>query len=234
MSKKYKQKSCAYCFAGVSQTADHVFPRELLPVHLRTDIPKVPACGSCNTKKAALEHYITAILPFGGWHPSARKILEDRVSKRLDRNAPLHRSLQVGVTDTWIVDRGALKRTIAVPFDFQKFKAWLELVVSGPSLYHFNFVLPINVSIDVFATTVYGDSFLGSFLKTKTNQIVNYSISDGMIRYAGSHSEDNQWVQLWCFSFYGGLITTEDDPEGWYTNGNFWVFVLPKRPHQVR
>ena len=65
MSKKFKNKMCVYCGEAKSATADHVFSRELLLKAHRGDLPKVPACESCNHEKSVLEHYVSAILPFG-------------------------------------------------------------------------------------------------------------------------------------------------------------------------
>ena len=66
MSKRFRDKPCVYCLTNPSTTTgDHVFAREFFPEAARANLPKVPACESCNNEKSHLEHYLTAVLPFG-------------------------------------------------------------------------------------------------------------------------------------------------------------------------
>ena len=72
MSKRFKGKTCVYCATPVaSETGDHVLAREFVPVAYPSQIPQVPACRQCNKDKADLEHYLTAVLLFGGRHADA-------------------------------------------------------------------------------------------------------------------------------------------------------------------
>ena len=45
-----------------------MFAREFLLTDRRASFPKLPACETCNNVKSKLEHYLTAVLPFGGQH----------------------------------------------------------------------------------------------------------------------------------------------------------------------
>jgi hypothetical protein len=45
-----------------------------VPVAYRSQIPQVPACIRCNRDKSDLEHYLTAVLLFGGRHANATRI----------------------------------------------------------------------------------------------------------------------------------------------------------------
>ena len=75
MSKKYKGKVCVYCAVRKSDSADHVVAREFFPDTHRDDLPKAPACQSCNRGKADLERKLTALLPFGSGHEAAVQTL---------------------------------------------------------------------------------------------------------------------------------------------------------------
>lgn len=121
-SKRFKGKTCAYCaVAGISDTGDHVLSREFVAVEHRGEIPKVPACGPCNTKKSALETYCTAVLPFGGRHAFASENLTANVPKRLARHPKLHRSLSVGQSRVWSRESsGLLVNTMTVPVDGER------------------------------------------------------------------------------------------------------------------
>ena len=43
-----------------------MFAREFFLTDRRAQFPKLPACETCNNVKSKLEHYLTAVLPFGG------------------------------------------------------------------------------------------------------------------------------------------------------------------------
>src|SRR5260370_9406528 len=96
MSKRYKGKTCVYCVVAQSDTADHVLAREFVPITHRPQIPKVPACRRCNKTKSDLEHYLTAVLLFGGSHRDAATNLQDHGARRLAKNLRLHRRLAPG------------------------------------------------------------------------------------------------------------------------------------------
>ena len=90
MSKKLKDKLCAYCGINLSTSADHVFSRSLFCDPEIVNIPQVPACFDCNNEKSRLEHILSTILPFGGRHESVKKHLSNgKVGKRLSKNIPL-------------------------------------------------------------------------------------------------------------------------------------------------
>src|SRR3954454_11522216 len=102
VSKKFKGKPCAYCAKRKAETDDHVFAREFFLVEDRQNRPKVPACSQCNNEKSKLEHYLTAVLPFGGRHEQAVANLQRGVPGRLAKNQKLHRVLQESVEAAWM------------------------------------------------------------------------------------------------------------------------------------
>src|SRR5258708_37400431 len=92
-SKKYQNQTCVYGATAVSTTADHVIARQFVREPLRATLPKVPACNNCTNRKAKLEHYLTAVLPFASRGPDASVQLAGPVRDRLARNTKLHREL---------------------------------------------------------------------------------------------------------------------------------------------
>src|ERR1700722_4571914 len=98
MSKKFLGKLCVYCGRRPSTTEDHVVARGFfLPKH-RDRLPKVPACAACNGDKSKLEHYLTAVLPFGSLHSEAASYLASMVPQRLEKNLKLKARLRAGFT----------------------------------------------------------------------------------------------------------------------------------------
>lgn len=87
----------------------------------------------------------------------------------------------------------------------------------------------MNVKLVVyFLPMTIEDQFL-QFCIGKNEGAVQRILADGAIEYFGRHGSDNQWVQIWRFSLYGGLRLTNDDVAGRITSGNFWVSVQPSR-----
>jgi len=101
MSKRFKSgELCVYCSKLPAVTGDHIFARKFFVESARANLPQAPVCATCNNEKSELEHYLTAVLPFGGRHPDALENLVSMVPKRLQRNAKLHRVLSAGVRDS--------------------------------------------------------------------------------------------------------------------------------------
>lgn len=96
MSKKFKDKRCAYCAERNAVTGDHIFAREFFLSAARANLPQAPICLECNNEKSKLEHYLTAVLPFGAKHKASLENLASMVPKRLGKNARLHRELVPG------------------------------------------------------------------------------------------------------------------------------------------
>lgn len=89
MSKKFKGMQCAYCLDAVATTVDHVFSREFFLVEDRGYLPEAPACKACNDEKSRMEHYLTAVLPFGGRHdPGARESRRPRTTAAGEEPSP--------------------------------------------------------------------------------------------------------------------------------------------------
>jgi hypothetical protein len=135
VSKKFKGKRCAYC-ACPSSTADHVFAREFfLPEH-RANLPQVPACGTCNSRKSTLEHHLTALLPFGGRHEKSGQNLVEMVPGRLDKNAKLHRDLRQRMRRMWAEESGLHVQVLAVPIDPDTLLNLFGFIVKGLVAFH--------------------------------------------------------------------------------------------------
>ncbi len=93
-SKKYKNKTCAYCAHDHLQTErEHVLAREFVlegtPV---SEWPCAPSCRPCNAEKADLERYITAAGSLAGRHKDALVNLEKNGERRLAKNPVIARA----------------------------------------------------------------------------------------------------------------------------------------------
>jgi hypothetical protein len=82
MGKSFKGKACVCCATAPAATMNHVFAREFFLVDRRANLSKVPTCAACNGAKSSLEHYLTAVLPFGGRHADGLVHLTEMVPGR--------------------------------------------------------------------------------------------------------------------------------------------------------
>jgi len=107
--------------------------RAFLLIEKRANLPKVPACVACNEAKAGLEHYLTALMPFGGTHRDAGATLGTLVPSRLAENARLHREL----AKAW-----EQRADSSLPIDAQKLVQLCELIARGLAFHHWRLLLP--------------------------------------------------------------------------------------------
>ena len=229
MSKRFKGKTCVYCtIEGIADTGDHVFAREFLPVEQRSNISQVPACNPCNGEKAALEHYLTAVLPFGGRHADAMENLETAVPPRLAKNQKLHRSLAKDQSRVWTREKsGLLVPSLTVPIDSNKLERLISFITRGLMWHHWNVVLGPDCFVDVHSLTGHCERVFHSFNKMQVKDRVANDIGAGAFVYKGIQGVDNPAVSIWELSIYGGMKMASAD--GKDLMSKFGVMTGPKR-----
>ena len=232
MSKKYKGKTCAYCgMPGASETADHIFAREFFLEVRRANLPKVPACRTCNDEKARLEHYLTGVLPFGGRHLDAQLNLATMLPKRLAKNASLGPVLRSGMSPVWVPDpSGLILRTSMVTIDADKIERWCGLLVKGLAFHHWRTVIGPDCFMEFMVPTRAGEAILDCLLAKRGAARVSVSLGDGTFVYEGLQGTDNPQVTAWRLQVYGGLQLGGDDPG--VRSGTFGVLTGPRHVQQ--
>jgi hypothetical protein len=228
MSKQFKGKHCTYCaVAGASETGDHVFAREFFLLSQRHNLPKVPSCLPCNQKKSELEHYLTAILPFGGRHADATASLTTMVPKRLARNRKLHLELSEGSQKIWTKESSGLHvRTTALPFDGRRLEELLAFIVRGLMWHHWQVLLGTCSFVDVLSLTAHGEKLFARYSGMRAKHRVQETLGNRTFIYKGAQGVDNPRVSVWEFSVFGGLKLIEDDTSD--ESVTFGAFTGPK------
>jgi hypothetical protein len=228
MSKLFKGKTCAYCAVpGISDTGDHVLARQFVLVARRDEIPKVPACAACNGRKAALETYVTAVLPFGGRHSEALENLTTNVPKRLEKNQKLYRALSAGQSRIWSREpSGLLVNAMTLPLDGERLEELVGLIVRGLMFHHWGVALGSDMVVETLSLTQYGEAFFDRYAKMNAKQRVANNIGDGALVYEGAQGVDNDAVSFWRLSLYGGCTMTSAD--GKEVISKFGVLTGPK------
>ena len=212
MSKKFRGQRCAYCVQRSSTTGDHVFAREFFLEHQRNDLPKVPACETCNNLKSRLEHYLVTVLPFGGQYQDAADMLQSRVPGRLARNSKLKRQLAIGIRSEQVVDATgqSLTRT-TVPFDGDKLEQLFGLIVRGLIHHHWGIYLPGDYVVDAAAMREPGQVLWENL---RAHQEVKHRVArdlgQGTVRYEGIQSGRDPSFTAWQFRLYGHAMLGGD------------------------
>ena len=214
MGKRYVGRLCAYCGVARSTAPDHVFAREFfLPEH-RRDLPKVPACAECNNAKATLEHYLTAVLPFGGRHGAASKNLATMVPKRLARNSKLHRSLREKMGRVWGLEGAVLMPASAIPIQAEALVQLFEYVVRGLSRFHWGVVLGREYSPLVISLTTVGEKYFDTLFAMDAASRLREDLGKGSFIYEGAQAIDSPGLSVWRFQIYGGAKFADPDKPG--------------------
>ena len=203
--KLYKGKTCVYCCVeGASDTGDHVFPRELFLKDRRDNLPQVPACNKCNGNKSKLEHYLTAVLPFGGRHDDALPNLGNMVPLRLKNNQKLHRQIAAGVTRELLSHpSGLLIPTTAIPFDAEKLEKLFVFVVKGLMWHHWNVLLGSDCGVQVSIPGAMQKPFYEKLFQHRAKARLDEDLGNGTVKYVSAQGIDKPIISVWKFSLYG-------------------------------
>ena len=230
VGKKYKGKRCAYCTSQVADTDEHVFCRKFFTVANRANLPKAPSCHRCNSAKSELEHYLAAVLPFGGRHADAVTTLKDMVPPRLAKNAKLKRSLAAGTSDVWSkTSAGLIVRTAALPFDTAKLEAYLAFAVKGLLWHHWSLYLSEDSFVQALCITTAGEKMIEHLLSLTARSSVSERLGNGTIDYRGAQGVDRPDISVWHFRLYGGIVLAGDPRAPNEETTSIAVFTAPRR-----
>jgi hypothetical protein len=192
-------------------TMDHVFAREFFLPDRRANLPKVPACAACNGAKSQLEHYLTAVLPFGGQHADGWAHLSGIVPRRLARNQKLARQLSAGLSS--VIVQGRETPAITIPIDPEKVGEPFALIAKGLVWHHWQVLLPpaaFGVRAEMLSAA--GEQLYNQALAMNSGARVRETPGNGTFSYEGVQSAENPELSVWRFSAFGGL-TLSGDPE---------------------
>jgi len=209
MSKKYKNKTCVYCVAANSSDAgDHVVAREFFLPERRADLPKVPACKACNNAKAKLEHYLTAVMPFGGQHADSSKNLSTMVLPRLEKNTKLFAALKQGVKRSVArLGSGLWVPETTVPIDSERLIQLFELIAKGLAHWHWGIYLPSNTCVVKAAfLTSPGCKIFEKLMAQRAKDRVKENLGDGVFVYEGAQAAECPELTVWRMSLYGVVV----------------------------
>jgi hypothetical protein len=207
MKKALRDSLCAYCGERPATTEDHVIGRNFFPVHLRGNLPKVPACSNCNGRKSNYERYAMAVFPFGSEHHAAQDILRTKVKLRLEKDQRLLRQLQQSQKDVTVVNRdGSTGTTFAIQLKDEQTLNLFDMIIRGLLWHHCRSPLPSSHVVRLFWLT---DDELGLFKKfilgLSPDQFQNVSLANGAFWYQFTRNPDDPFFTAWILGVYGIL-----------------------------
>jgi len=208
---------------------DHVFAREFFLERHRGNLPKVPVCSSCNSKKSELERYLTMVLPFGARHGVALENLSASVPKRLRGNARLHRELAGGAVIAAQGGQSATTvRSSTVPIESAKLEQLFVFIAQGLLYRHWEIVLGAGDSaMAAMITDAAADMFDRLFFGMNARNRVNIPLGEGTFAYEGIQGDPPQ-LSLWKFTIYGGVQLTGDPNAPGHTSSRVYAVTGPQ------
>ena len=208
MSKKYKDKICAYCATKKSSTADHVIAREFFPKSHRGTYPKVPSCTECNNRKSRLEQYATTLFLFGSRHVSAMDELETKAPKRLAKNLKLHRELQNKKERIWLKsESGLIVPSMTLPVNAKNLEKLFSMIVRGLYWHHWETNLPSDYFVDIYNFSLEGFIFFhDKVLSVSPVNFIKNDFGDGVFRYGCTRGDEDPFISAWEMHFYDRIM----------------------------
>lgn len=138
MPKKKKIGKCVYCLTdGIEVTKEHVVPESFFPEVPSGELPKIPACYSCNNGKSKNDAYLREILAAdlgASGSIEAKNLLEGRISRSvIKKYSQLSREAKKsGVADPQFSDGGIyLGEAYSVPVNQESLEKSLSLMTRG-------------------------------------------------------------------------------------------------------
>lgn len=228
-SKRFKGKFCVYCSQRLSFTGDHVFAREFFLPTERNNLPQVPVCNACNNHKSKLEHYLTALLPFGGRHEHASENLASLVPSRLAKNLRLARELNAGRGQVWHIENQVLRPSISVPIDPKRICELFALIGQGLVWHHWGIYLQSNQTSEGLLLSKFGSEYFDRIFSMNAANRVQQDLGKGTVSYYGVQAIDTPQLTFWRVQFYGGIMLSGDPLAPKEISNDIAMVTGPKR-----
>lgn len=229
MSKAFKGKPCVYCVEAEAQTADHVIARAFFLPGTAENLPKIPACAKCNNEKSKIEHYLAAVMPFGGMHPTAASTLSILTPPRLAKNRKLHRTLADEMATMFTSrDGGPWTPEMTVPIDGKELERLFALIARGLAWHHWKVFLDSEHIVLAGFLSGMGTKLFEGLLALGAREREAGNFGDGVFSYEGVQSAECPELTVWRMSLYGAEVG--GDPRHPLVRcGNAYALTAPRK-----
>lgn len=228
-ARRFRGMVCVYCSERPAYTGDHIFARGFFLERARGDLPQAPTCERCNGRKADLERYLSAVLPFGGVHHDAHDSLVELVPRRLAGNVRLASELAAGRQAVWRRAPDALHLGMTIPVDAEQVVALFAMVARGLAWFHWKTYLAPEHDADALMLTQFGQHYFDRLFAMNARDRVQLDLGNGAVSYRGVQAVDTPQLTLWRVTFYGGLLFAGDPAAPDETTQEIGAVTGPRR-----
>jgi hypothetical protein len=189
----------------------------------------------CNNIKSELEHYATAVLPFGGQHSDSLSNLSSMVPKRINKNKKLHKSIRSRMRRGWFAtDYGVLTKSTSIPLYFDKIERLMEYIVRGLCWEHMRVQLLEDDFVKVMAVTKHGENyFRDKLFSLNCNLRINKEFGKGTVSYEGIQGTDDPKRTVWSIQLYGGIQMSDSEGAINDRTNTFILVTADKRESEI-
>lgn len=221
-------QKCAYCGIRAStRQGDHVLCRSFVLEEHRANLPKVPCCDVCNSRKAKLEQKLASILPLGSTLDDAL-LHFPKLSRRLEQNQKLAAHLKEGAKNVW--HPREYTRTSGFPLDGEGLLNLGNLISRGLLYFYFRQrVTFLSQDRSFFLTPAEDALFWARTFGSHQGERRSDSLGGGVLRFDGLFGRKAPLVSFWRLSFFGGMIVADhNEADGTLEWGNVhWTIIAP-------
>ncbi len=193
---------------------EHVVCKEFFLESDRGNLPMVPACEECNTRKSKLETYALTVLPFGSLHEDSAGYLEKNAPRRLRKHPTLNRQLAEGATRVWGKHGEVLMPTTVLPVDDERIDKLMAMIVRGLYMHHFELALHKNWDVMVTMFRPELEVVIMDQVKVllgENPRHISRNLGRGTFTYEGYRSSIMRNLSVWQFTLFGGLALADDE-----------------------
>jgi hypothetical protein len=146
------------------------------------------------------------MLPIGGQHADAGRLLSEHLPARLSKNQKFHREIQEGI-EFVTVERGPREPApgIRVRFDGAALLCLLSYIACGLLRHHWNIVLDDSAVVRPLSLTPSGAQQFERLVTKYGREQISNDIGNGTFRYQGALGAA-RGHSLWIFAIFGGVI----------------------------
>jgi len=173
---------------------------------MRANLPKVPACRACNNAKSELEHYLTAMMPFGAQHMDAGAGLE-MIPPRLAKNGKLQRALAEAFRHQFISINGSpWQLKTSLPLDGHRLSKLFEYILRGLAFHHWQLIFRDDCFVNASYLNEEGRAAFEKLLHLQAVQRIANDLGEGVFVYEGAQSGGHPAITVWRMSLYGAEV----------------------------
>jgi hypothetical protein len=194
----------------------HVVARGFSPIDMRDNRPEVPPCESCNSDKSKLEHYATAVVPFGTQYPGSPRALASMVPPRLAKNARLHAPLATGMRSRFVLRDGMIwEQELALPLGGMQLARLFDYITRGLAFCHWGLLFPEDpylVHTEFLASK--GRELFDSLFELRAHRTGVQHLGGVAFTYEGVQSPESQYLTLWRMTLGGAVMGNDEQAPG--------------------